>query len=139
MPARLDGTGWKMRALPMGWQRVRPGWRLEQQLGWWLEQQLGWWLEHLEWMPTRSDDTGWKMRALPMGKVRQAAKRAARKWACSPAEPTPVLVVLSARTKSIDAAETPETPITNAHDRPCIHGTRDCIISMHASYAGPRQ
>src|SRR6516225_9589098 len=73
MPARLDGTGRKMRAVPMGWWWIRLGWWLEQQLGWWLEQQLGWWLEHLEWMPTRSDDTGWKMRTLSMGKVRQAS------------------------------------------------------------------
>jgi len=60
MPAGLDGTGWALRALQMGWRPV---------LGRWLEQQLGWWLEHLEWMPARLDDTGWKMRTLPMGKV----------------------------------------------------------------------
>jgi len=60
MDARLDGTGWALRALQMGWRPV---------LGRWLEQQLGWWLEHLEWMPARLDDTGWKMRTLPMGKV----------------------------------------------------------------------
>ena len=52
MPAGLDGTGWALRALQMGWRPV-----------------LGRWLEHLEWMPARLDDTGWKMRTLPMGKV----------------------------------------------------------------------
>jgi len=64
MDARLDGTGWALRALQMGWRPV---------LGRWLEQQLGWWLEHLEWMPTRLDGAGWKMRALSIRTVRQAA------------------------------------------------------------------
>jgi hypothetical protein len=50
MPAPLDDTRWKMRAL----QRSR------------------WWLEHLEWMQTRLDDTGWKMRAISMGTLRLA-------------------------------------------------------------------
>ena len=68
MPAGLDGTGWALRALQMGWRPVLGRW-LEQQLGRRLEQQLGWWLEHLEWMPARLDGTGWKMRTLPMGKV----------------------------------------------------------------------
>src|SRR6516225_1657056 len=68
MPAGLDGTGWALRALQMGWRPVVGRW-LEQQLGRQLEQQLMWWLEHLEWMPARLDDTGWKMRTLPMGKV----------------------------------------------------------------------
>jgi len=73
VPARLDGTGWEVRALQMEWWPVL-GWRLEH-LGWWLEH-LGWWLEHLEWMPTRLPDTRWKLRALPMGKVRQAGELA---------------------------------------------------------------
>jgi hypothetical protein len=51
MPATLDDTGWKMRAL----QRSR--------------RQL----EHLEWMQTGLDDTGWKMRAVSMGTLRTAA------------------------------------------------------------------
>ena len=29
--------------------------------------------------------------------------------------------------------------VTNARDQPCIHGTRDCIISMHGSHAGLRR
>ena len=68
MPAGLDGTGWALRALQMGWRPVLGRW-LEQQLGRRLEQQLGWWLDHLERMPARLDGTGWKMRTLPMGKV----------------------------------------------------------------------
>jgi hypothetical protein len=52
MPARLDDTGRKMRALQVWW------WR---------------WLEHMEWMPTRLDDTGRTMRALPIWMVKQAA------------------------------------------------------------------
>src|SRR6516165_493837 len=87
MPTRLDGTGWKMPALQMGWERVPLARWLEQQLGrwsrlgWWPRlgrlsrlgwwPRLGWWLEHLEWMPTRLDGAGWKMRTLPMGTVRE--------------------------------------------------------------------
>jgi hypothetical protein len=64
VPARLDGTGWELRALPMGWWPVP---------GWWLEH-LGWWLEYLERMSTRFHDTGRKLRALPMGKVRRRCR-----------------------------------------------------------------
>jgi len=52
MPARLDGTGWELRALQMEWWPI-----------------LRRWLEHLEWMSTRLHDTGRKLRTLLMGKV----------------------------------------------------------------------
>ena len=37
------------------------------------------------------------------------------------------------------SSEVPETPVTNARDQPCIHGARDCIFSMHGTYAGRRR
>ena len=37
------------------------------------------------------------------------------------------------------SSEMPETQVTNARDQPCIHGTRDCIFSMHGTYAGRRR
>src|SRR5262249_4235213 len=33
------------------------------------------------------------------------------------------------------SSEMLETQVTNARDQPCIHGTRDCIFSMHGTYA----
>ena len=37
------------------------------------------------------------------------------------------------------SAEVAETHVTNVHDQPCIHGRRDCIVSMHAAYVGRRR
>jgi hypothetical protein len=63
VPARLDGSGRKMRALSMGWRALPMGRR-------WLG---GRWLGHLEWMPIRLHGPGWTLRTLPMGLVKRAA------------------------------------------------------------------